>query len=49
MNILLPRGDALAYLIKTKICRVGIPRNFITHDKFEVNWLRALRSAVCRS
>ena len=45
----LPCGDALANLIKTKICRVGVPRNVINYEKFEVNWLRTLSLAVCRS
>ena len=35
----LPCGDAPANLIKTKIGRVGVPRNVITHKNFEVNWL----------
>ena len=45
----LPCGDAPAYLIKTKICRVGVPRNVINYAKFEVSWLRTLSLAVCRS
>ena len=44
-------ADALANLIKTKDCSVGVPRNIIAHEKFEVHWLRALSIAVglCRS
>jgi hypothetical protein len=38
----LPCGDAAANLIKTKMCRVGVPRNVINYEKFEVNWLRTL-------
>ena len=49
MYILRLCGDAPVNVIKTNICSVGVPRNVITHEKFEVNWLRALRFAVCRS
>jgi hypothetical protein len=45
----LPCGDAPANLIKTKICRVGVPRNVITHEKWAVNWLRTLSFAVFRN
>ena len=47
--ILLQCDDAMANLIKTKMCRVGVPRNVITQEKYEVNWLIALSFAVCKS
>ena len=47
----LPRGDASADLIPKTIFEngVGLPGNVITHETFEVNWLRALSFTVCRS
>ena len=31
-----PRGGATTHPIKTKLGRVGVPRNVITHAKFQV-------------
>ena len=49
LYISLPCGDAPGYQIETKLCRVGALRNVITHKKIEVDRLRALNLAVCRS
>ena len=45
----LPRGEAPTNLTNSKMCRVGVPRNLITHEKCKVNGLRAQGFTVCRS